>query len=191
MDRKIYKTCEKCGGSGVCQPCKGSGKSGFFLTMPGKDAKPCRWCKGSAHCDMCGGTGKVVKFAPHICVQHSRSAPVSITLAAFSGALWRFIPIPDEVLSLADDDLLAWVSTRVREHYQQENGECPLYGDITAYRLVQAPGVSVRLDVGSRYVETVRKEPAPATATFGVGNKIVEVQKDGTWKIDATEKEPE
>jgi hypothetical protein len=41
---------------------------------------------------------------------------VSVTLAAFTGAPWRFIEIPDEMLSLGDSELLEWVSIRVREH---------------------------------------------------------------------------
>lgn len=43
-----------------------------------------------------------------ICVEHSLCRPVSITLAAVSGAPWRFFRVPDEMLSLGDDELLEW-----------------------------------------------------------------------------------
>jgi hypothetical protein len=78
----------------------------------------------------------------------------------------------------------------VREHHRQQGGQCPLYGEIAGGRLVQAPGVSARLDIDDRQVETVRKEPDPATATVGAGSKMVEVRKDGTLKADAAKKEP-
>ena len=93
--------------------------------------------------------------------------------------------------SLSDDELLAWASTRVREHYRQEDGKCHLFGDITGYRFVQAPGVSVRFDIEGRHVETIRKEfVQPWSGRLGVANKMVEVQRDGTWKIDVANKEP-
>jgi hypothetical protein len=51
---------------------------------------------------------------------------------------------------------------RVRGHYRQEHGQCPLYGEIVGCRLVQAPGVSVRLDIEGRHVETRHGDFAPA-----------------------------
>ena len=188
MAQRICARCEKCSGTGTCQPCRASGRTGFFLALS-EDLKPCPWCKGSACCDRCGGSGKVVLFEPYICVEHSLSTPLSITCAAFTGATWRFIRIPDEVLTLSDDGLLAWVSARVREHYRREGGKCPLYGDITGYRLVQAPGVSVRLDSEGQYVETICEEFAPAKASIQFRNKMLEVRRDGTVKIEAAKRE--
>lgn len=133
MIRKIYDTCKKCGGIGTCQPCKGSGRSGFFLTLPGVGSKPCPWCKGSACCDRCQGSGKVVAFAPYICAGHSLRVPASITAAAFTGARWTYIGIPDEALMPGKDAQLAWVAARVREHYRREKGKCPLLGGIIGY----------------------------------------------------------
>lgn len=51
---------------------------------------------------------------------------------------------------------------RIGEHDRQEHGQCLLYGEIVAYRLVQAPGVSVGLDIEGRYVETGQEDFAPA-----------------------------
>lgn len=43
MNRKIYACCERCAGTGICQPCRGSGRSGFFLTLPKESkARPLR-----------------------------------------------------------------------------------------------------------------------------------------------------
>jgi hypothetical protein len=159
-----------------------------WATLP-KDSKLCPWCSGSTHWGRCGGSGKAVHFEPYICVEHSLSRPVSITLAAFSGAPWRFIRIPDEALALGAAGLLAWVSIRVLEHYRQENGKCPLYGDIEGYRLVQAPGVSVILDTEGRYVEMKREEFVPGTASLEFGNKIIELRRDGTVKIEAVKRQ--
>ena len=62
-------------------------------------------------------------------------------------------------------------------------------GDITGYEFVHTPHVSVRLIEG-KDVETNHKGVVPASARAGVGNKSIEVQKDGTLTIDATVREP-
>ena len=81
-------------------------------------------------------------------------------------------------------------SRRSREHYRQQGGQCPLYGETVGYRLMQAPGVSVGLGIEGRHAGTVRKEFASVTATLGVGNKMVEERKDGMLKADAAMREP-
>jgi hypothetical protein len=51
-------TCVKCGGTGKCQPCKGTGKTngtGFGFTD--KSKPDCAWCGGERLCRVCRGTG--------------------------------------------------------------------------------------------------------------------------------------
>jgi hypothetical protein len=97
---------------------------------------------------------------------------------------------PGEVLGLGDDELLAWASVKVREPYRQQGGQCPLYGEIMGYRLVQAPGVSVRPDIEGWHVETGQEDFAPAEGSIQFRNKMFEVRRDGTRKIGAARKEP-
>jgi len=100
--------------------------------------------------------------------------------------------LPDAVqeASLSGAELMAWVLATVREHFRQEHGHCPLYGEIVGYRLVEAPGVSVRLDIEGRSVETRPEDFAPAASSIQFRNKNFGVGRDGTWKADAVSKEP-
>ena len=78
--------------------CKGSRRSGFFLRVPPPTAKTCWRCKASGLCPKCGGAGETEQpthvFKPYIYVEHSLQVPTSIIAAAYTGATWRFLPIP-------------------------------------------------------------------------------------------------
>ena len=151
---RVMKTCPQCTGDGKCHPCKGSGRSGYFLTAPGPDAKPCPHCIGSGRCRGCEGGGQVVdwsrSFSPCISVLTSEQVPRSISCAAITGAGWRSLPIPEAVQEQSHEAQLFWVSERVREHYQESNGRIPLFGSITGYSWRYARGQSSRFDTLGR-----------------------------------------
>jgi len=48
----------------------------------------------------------------------------------------------------------------------------------------------VWLDIVGLNIETIREESTPVTASIQVSNKMLEVRRDGTLKIDAAKKEP-
>ena len=97
---------------------------------------------------------------------------------------------PGEVLGIGDDELLMRASVKVQEPYRQPGGQRPLYGEIAGYRLAQAPGVSARLDIEGRHLDTARQEFAPATSILGVCSKMVAVRIDGALEADAAKKQP-
>jgi len=50
--------------------------------------------------------------------------------------------------------------------------------------------VSVRLDIEGRYVETRQGDFAPAGGSIQFRNKMFEIRRRGTWKVDAAREEP-
>ena len=129
--------CGQCAGDGVCRPCKGCGRSGYFLAPPGPGAKPCPHCKGSGQCPGCPGSEEAIdwsrSFEPDIYVLTSERIPSSITCAAITGVGWRYLSIPAEIQEQSYETQREWVSKRVREHYRENGGQCPLFGAIIGY----------------------------------------------------------
>jgi hypothetical protein len=144
--------CPICNASGRCQACRGSGRSGYFLVNPGTSAKPCWQCLGAGKCNFCGGKGEVEKvlFAPYICVEHSLRIPASITIAAITGAHWRFIEIPLGVLARTVEAQRGWVAWRIRQHFRANKGMCFLFGSIVGYRWQQDAGRHIRFSTNGR-----------------------------------------
>jgi hypothetical protein len=146
--------CVRCQGSGVCPPCLGSGRSGLFL-VPSTASSPLCWsCGGSGRCDRCGGEGQI-EYQPRVYVQHSLRFPSSITCAAATNGCWRYLPIPRWVRRRSPKVQLRWVKWRVRNHFIEQHGKLPLFGEIVGYRFDHTADVSVELDTAGRVVKTV------------------------------------
>lgn len=148
--------CATCNGTGICQPCRGSGRSGNSpFWRPENVFTLCSWCRGAKACRQCNGTGNISEpqFRPYIHVERSLLMPTSVTVAAFTGARWRFVTIPDHVLSGGEDEQLNWIAERVRAHFRENGGKLLLFGEITRYRWVKTPGVSVMLDTDGNVIE--------------------------------------
>lgn len=92
--------CQRCEGRGKCPTCKGTGRSGYFLLKPQSWAPKCWRCDGTASCNRCKGSGEVADYTPWISVLTSLTRPTSISVAAFTGAAWRFIGIPNQSSSV-------------------------------------------------------------------------------------------
>lgn len=128
--------CAKCNATGQCQTCKGSGRSGYFLIYPKISSNPCWQCMGSGRCNLCVGQGvlEIAPFSPYIYVEHALRTPTSITAAAITGARWRFVEIPREVLKRNMEAQRGWIAWRIRQHFRESNGVCFLFGAIMGYR---------------------------------------------------------
>jgi hypothetical protein len=106
----------------------------------------------------------VSAFRPYIYVEHSRLMPESVTLAAASGAPWRFLEIPLAVLDRTEEQKLMWVTTRVQQHYLESRGQLLLFGNITGYRWVVSPNDSVQFDTAGR---VTNRHAGPVKAGYG------------------------
>jgi hypothetical protein len=54
----MASTCKKCGGTGKCQPRKGTGKTnGIGNGFVDKNEPDCAWCGGERMCRICRGIG--------------------------------------------------------------------------------------------------------------------------------------
>ncbi|HVJ06959.1 MAG TPA: hypothetical protein VM554_01105 [Acidisarcina sp.] len=122
-------------------------------------------------------------FEPYIYVNHSLNTPTSITAAAFSGARWRYLDIPQHVRERSEEAQLGWVSWRVRRHFKESRGKLLLFGDITGYEWVTYPDARVSLDIRGKCRIT-------RFGVFRVGgpglvykNKSIEVRRDGSLNI--------
>ena len=127
----------------------------------------------------------MTEFRPYIYVEHSLRRPTSITTAAFTGALWRFIKMPRSVLDRDGDSQSGWVSWRVRTHFRENNGECFLFGRITGYRWQGTRGGSVLLDTRGRITGVNHESFAPSSGSITVSNKSLSVDPEGTLHIDS------
>ena len=161
-------TCIPCEGKGVCKACKGCGRTGYFLVEPPTTARACHWCVGTGRCKECGGKGEVEEsrylFRPMIHVLTSLQTPTSITVAAFTGAPWRKIRIPDNVLLRSFAAQRGWISWRTKRHYKDSAGKCLLFGDILGYVWRHSPDETVRFDVRGNIVG---EDAMPVDSTSG------------------------
>jgi hypothetical protein len=179
--------CLTCHATGRCLTCKGSGRSGYFLVEPSRNAKLCWCCEGSGICTLCNGKGEVAEavFRPYIYVEHTRRVPTSITIAAFSGARWRFIDIPGHVLRLQMEAQRGWVAWCVRRHFRESDGECFLFGSIVGYRWQWISVECIRFDTRGRVIGAARRSSMPPSGSLTIGNKTISVSEKGTLKITA------
>jgi len=167
--------CVKCNGTGVCQPCKGSGRSGYFLIASKDSVAFCRRCKGTKKCGDCKGTGDISerKFRPYIRVLHSERVPQPIFSAVLTGAPWRWLQIPDEVQHRSLQAQLSYVRWRCRTHFNETSGRCYLFGSITGFEWVKSESEVVVLDIHGRVSALKERASSSGTGTLSIGNKVL------------------
>lgn len=138
--------CLTCCGGGRCIQCRGLGRAGLIRSNHPADSFPCWRCSGNGTCSACCGEGKVRSFRPHIKVETSRRNPTSISVAAFSGAPWRFLSIPKAILRRSIDEQRGWCSWRIQRYHRDEGPMCPLFGRIIGYSWRPTSGTSIGMN---------------------------------------------
>jgi hypothetical protein len=179
--------CLTCNTTGRCLTCKGSGRSGYFLAEPSRDAKLCWRCGGSGMCTLCNGKGEIAEtvYRPYIYVEHTLRVPTSITAAALTGARWRFVEIPGRVLRRDMEAQRGWVAWRVRRHFRENNGECFLFGSIVGYRWQRNSVDGIRFDTRGKVIGMAQQSFIPSSGSLTVRNKTVSMSEDGALKISS------
>jgi len=80
-------------------------------------------------------------FRPHIQVQTERTIPSPIFVAALMTVeRLRILRLPDEVVSVDQDQRDEIVRAAITTHYRKSSGYVPAFGRITGYILVQIAG---------------------------------------------------
>jgi hypothetical protein len=87
--------------------------------------------------------------------------PTSIAMAAVCGGTMRFIEFPVGV-GVAN---LPGVQRRVRRNFKDNNGKCPLFGDITGFLFCWSPTHAIRLDIGGNEINRVMGRFWPQSIT--------------------------
>lgn len=93
-----------------------------------------------------------IVWQPEIYVQSESRRPSSISVAAFAGAGWRYIHVPERVLAKTLKEQFDWVGWCIQDHYQKSKGECFLFGKITGYAYRPRREDYIKFDVGGNLV---------------------------------------
>ena len=112
-------------------------------------------------------------FLPYINVLHSKEIPQPIFAAVLTGAPWRWLRLPDEVLRRNDEAQLGYVKWRCQFHYRETRGLCYCFGRITGFEFVKAPNEIVALDTRGRVIGKTEKESPSGHGSLTIGNKTV------------------
>jgi hypothetical protein len=113
------------------------------------------------------------QFIRYINVLHSERVPSPIFAAIFSGAPWRWLQIPDEVLRRRNEAQFGYVRWRCRNHFDATEGRCYLFGRITGFEWVKAQNDIVVLDSHGRVVSKVEQETPFGRGSLTIGGKTI------------------
>lgn len=113
------------------------------------------------------------RFTPYIRVLHSQLFPQPISAAVLTGAPWRWLQIPDHVLTRTEEAQLGYVKWRCGMHYREMLGTCYLWGEITGYEFIKSPTEVVVLDVRGRVVGKAEQETPSGHGSLRIGNKTI------------------
>jgi hypothetical protein len=115
------------------------------------------------------------RFVPYINVLHSERVPRPIFAAVFTGAPWRWLSFPDEVLRRSDEAQRGYVRWRCQHHFRATNGQCYLFGRITAFEWVKAPNQIAQLDTRGRMIGKAEQETPSGHGSLRIGNRAIPV----------------
>ena len=139
----------------------------LMTTMSSRWKTPLPFIGKGRRCDKDG------RFVPYINVLHSERVPRPIFAAIFTGAPWRWLSFPDEVLHRNDEAQLGYVRWRCQHHFRATNGQCYLFGRITGFEWVRAPDQIVVLDIRGRIVEKTEQETPAGHGSLKIGHKTI------------------
>lgn len=115
------------------------------------------------------------RFVPYINVLHSDRVASPIFAAVFTGAPWRWLSFPDEVLHRSDEAQLGYVRWRCQHHFQETKGQCYLFGRITGFEWIKAPDKIIVLETRGWVVGTAEQESPSGHGSLRIGNKTIPV----------------
>ena len=118
-------------------------------------------------------------FKPHLRVETARSVPSPIFVAAIIGVPRILnVALSPEVYEATDEVRDRLAKRVVRDHYHENRGRVPAFGEITGYVLVTLPGYEI--DFGFPY--NVEGNPAgPMRPVERLGEATIEERRGGTW----------
>ena len=119
------------------------------------------------------------QFRPFVWVETSERFPQCVTVVAFSGAIMRYIRLPDDLVTWSDAEQLAFVAEAIRQHDQENRGECIFFGDITGYRFVSHYERSIRLTIAGEVIEEKSGIFRHPRCTVQIGNKMIDTSLVG------------
>jgi hypothetical protein len=128
---------------------------------------------------------RIYTFHPYIYVQASLRTPTFIMGAIFMGTGHKHIDIPPALLTRTAEEQREWVSARIQQHYRENDGKCPLFGDIVGYTWYQTQDAGIPFDIDGKLIETEKELPSPPTVVTSVtvGNKIISAAPTGGLSI--------
>src|ERR1017187_2404715 len=112
-------------------------------------------------------------FIPYINVLRSQLFPQPIFAAALTGAPWRWLRLPDEVLRRGEEAQLGYVRWRCQCHYRATNGQCYFFGRITGFEWIKAPDEVVILDTRGRVVGKTEQVTPSGHGSLKIGNTTI------------------
>lgn len=114
------------------------------------------------------------RFRPYVHVRTTETRPGLITIAAVIGPRLKSFQLAGTLLSLPRPLLLARVSEIVRDHYRDNLGRCPLFGQITGYAFRIAYDATVVFDTeGNLVQETSGWHEHEGDATLTVNHHVI------------------
>jgi hypothetical protein len=113
------------------------------------------------------------RFIPYIRVLHSQTVPQPIFAAVLTGAPWRWLTIPDQVLSRSEEAQLGYVKWRCQFHFREVKGLCYLFGNITGFEFVKSPTEILLLDTRGRVTGKSEQETPSGHGSLRIGNKTI------------------
>jgi hypothetical protein len=114
------------------------------------------------------------RFRPFIHVEGEFDVPNGITIFAITGGDWNLIELPQEIANLPLAEQMPALAGVMRAYLEEYGGQCPFFGRVTGFRLVQWHE-SVRFTVGGEFIEVVPGRFRRAQTTLTIGNKTVEI----------------
>ena len=118
-------------------------------------------------------------FKPHLRVETARSIPSPIFVAATIGvARLRNVKLLPEVHEATGEERDRLVKAVILDHYRENDGRVPAFGEITGYVLVTLPGYEI--DFGFPY--NLDGDPAGAMRPVErLGVATIEERRVGSW----------
>ena len=152
---KAMISCVKCDGTGTCLRCRGCGPRGVLPQTPASHRASLPTLQRQRAVPKLPRRRKAfgADLRPDIYVSTSLSTPTSITIAAITGATWRYLPVPDEIPGWPEEDQVEFVGRMCREHYLEQCGKLTLFGEILGYIYRPRRGVYRSFNIDGRTVD--------------------------------------